>query len=169
MAHDFGKRQQCKKSILRNANGKPLSVVFTFRNGGVEELGLHEISQDMLVECAAHGIKQKAGDEGARESVTTAEEFQMAVRRMFERLIAGTAFERQASGGFTETDLAKALAEFKGIEVATATEFLKTLTAGQKAKLKVYDPIKTIIDRLMAERASASDEDEEDILAKLEV
>lgn len=167
MANDFGKRQQCKKAVIRDSNGKPIALVLAFRHGESERLDFVDVAADQMLELAVHGAKQKAGDEGARETVTTSHEFQAAVRAMFDRIISGTAFERQAGGGFAESDLAKAVAEFKSISIELATEFLKPLSATNKAKLKVHPPIKTVLDRLMLERAGDGG-DAEELLVGLE-
>ena len=167
MANDFGTRQQCKKQVLRDSNGKPTGVRLLFRDGSQEQWNVADTSPDMLLELAIHGGKQKFGDEGAKEKVTTPEEFRAAVATMINRVYAGTAFERQGGTGFVESDLAQAVAAVKGVPVEAATKFIKTLTNGQKAKIKVFGPVKIILDNLAAKRAEGVEDDGEDILEGL--
>jgi hypothetical protein len=149
----FGVRQMCKKQIVRDSNGKPVAVHFLFRNKNILECPLDQLVADMVIELAAHGIKQKVGDEGAKEKVTTPDEFEAQARLMWQRCLDGTAFTRMASGIETGGDLAVALAKWRGKTLAEAQEFVKGLTQGERNKLKVHDEIKPILDRIAAERA----------------
>lgn len=159
MAETFGKRQQCKKAIRRSASGYPEAVVFTFRNGDVVELDMGNISSTMQAELAAHGAKQKIGDEGAKEQVTNAEEFAAAARKMVARIIDDTAFERQSGGFGGETDLARAVAEFHQKPLDVVIPWLKEQSSAQKAKMRVHEGIKKILDRMLEERAGDEEVD----------
>lgn len=148
----FGVRQLCKKSIVRDEHGVPVAVNFLFRNGNLLECRLDDLMPNMRIEGLAHGIKQKVGDEGAKEKVTTPDEFEAQARAMWQRFLDGTAFTR--TGGIdTGGDLAAALAEWKGKPLAEAQAFVKGLTQGERNKLKVHDAIKPILDRMARDKA----------------
>lgn len=164
MSESFGTRQKCKKRVVRDADGSPVSVNFLFRNGSLLECKLEDLMPNMRIEVLAHGIKQKVGDEGAKEKVTTADEFEAQARLMWTRLVDGTAFTRLAGAIETGGDLAVALAEFKSKPLAEAQEFVKGLSQAERNKLKVHPQVKAILDRIMAERAGNTD-DMEDKLA----
>lgn len=162
----FGARQQCVKEVLRRADTQePIAVRFNLRNGVVHSCDVDQLDQKVIAELVAHGIKQKVGDEGAKEKVTSPSDFADQIAAMIQRLYDGTAFTRTAgTRQDPDLDLARALSEWKGDKTeAEALEFLKDKSKAQKQALRLVPEVKAILDRLEKERAQ--DVDGEELLA----
>lgn len=145
----FGARQQCVKTIIRDADGYATHVRYDFRNGKTLALELAKLDVKVQNELCAHGAKQKVGDEGARETVVTADDFYRAASNMVDRLLRGE-WRGEVD---RDSDLAKAIAELKGQTVAEITTWLKTQSSAARAALRVHPPVKAILDRMAADRA----------------
>lgn len=155
----FGERQQCVKEVLRDADGAPLGVRFSFRNGDTTVLEVKDLPAATVAELVVHGIKQKVGDEGSKEKVTSAQEFADQAYAMAQRLLAGTAFTRLGGERANpDLDLAQALSLWKGDRtVDEALKFLKDKSKAQKQALSQVAGIKAILDRIAQERAADID------------
>lgn len=119
-------------------------VRFYFRNGVSLVVGRDDVSDDTWDRLALHGLSQKCGDEGAKETVLTADQFETAVAAMIQRLKAGTAFTREAGERIPDRDLFDAMVACGYIDEADESQVAeyRNLTTSERAALKQLDDIK---------------------------
>lgn len=148
-------------------------------NGGFEPLEFHvgpvydELVKLHPVAARAmmHGYKQKISDAGAmaRDTETGLADNAARVekmRRMAETLASGQWELERTGGGAGPGVLARAISEAMGKDIVVVREWLKKMSAADKAALRMDPRILPIVQRMEAE--SASGVDTEDLLAGLE-
>ena len=156
------------------------TLILEFRHG--ETLRVHPESLNPEIQRAAllHGLKQKLVDAAAISRDTTtgraatiATKFD-AVREIFDR-ITGAGGEtpswnkpRAGGAGGQGGLLARAIALYKGVEVAAAKAYLDRLTDAQKQALRVDPRIATIINELRMESAKPAGIDTDALLGGLD-
>ena len=146
---DFaGKRKLLKESSV-SAEGK-VQVRLDFRNG---ETRLFTLPDDLLAKFAAHGAEQKLGDETA--GLSDVEDCVLAVDELIDRLYNGEwGVKREASGMAGTSVLVRALVEHTGKTVEQIKQFLKGKSQAEKVALRNNPKIKSIVERIEAEKAS---------------
>lgn len=156
------------------------TLILEFRHG--ETLRIHPESLAPEIQRAAllHGLKQKLVDAAAISRDTTtgraatiATKFD-AVKEIFDR-ITGAGGEapswnkpRAGGAGGQGGLLARAIARYKGVEVAAAKAYLDRLTDAQKQALRVDPRIAAIINELRMESAKPAGIDTDALLGGLD-
>ena len=156
------------------------TLILEFRHG--ETLRIHPESLNPEIQRAAllHGLKQKLVDAAAISRDTTTGRAATivtkfnAVREIFDR-ITGAGGEtpswnkpRAGGAGGQGGLLARAIARYKGVEVAAAKAYLDRLTDAQKQALRVDPRIATIINELRMESAKPAGIDTDALLGGLD-
>ena len=153
------------------------SLLLEFRHG--ETLKLHPESLTPEIQRAAmlHGLKQKLVDAAAisRDTATgraaTISTKYDAVKEIFDRITGeNPSWNRPRAGGAGGQGglLARAIARYKGVEVAAAKAYLDRLTDAQKQALRVDPRIATIINELRMESAKPAGIDTDALLGGLD-
>jgi hypothetical protein len=136
------------------------TLTVTFADGSSRTLDVGNLPSEMILRLALHGAEQKGRDSyaGAKEAIaegkaTDATEYaKEQAGRVLDNLEAGVWAERATGNG---GDLARAVAEVTGKEVAEIAEVLRGKTDEEKAKLKANPKVAAAIKRFEAERAAA--------------
>lgn len=134
-------------------------VTFAFGDGEALTLDTNELSQEIILELAIHGIKQKGGDSfaGAAGDYKFAKE---ACKRVLDALRAGEFNAGRAAGTGSGTakngELAEALAAIQGIELADATQMIDALDEEVRKQVRAHPQIKAKIAEQRAAKAAAS-------------
>lgn len=139
------------------------SVEFTFADGTVLAVSLGELSADIQLHLALHGIGQKVGDaySGAKGDVAVAKASAQAV---IDQLKSG---EWRAARGEGEAkprvgELAEAIARIKGVAVEEVAKSLAGASDEQRKALRANDRVKAIIQVIRAEKAQKKLENMDD-------
>lgn len=164
------------KKDIEATVGDDGTLILEFRHG--ETLRVHPETLTPEIQRAAmlHGLKQKLVDAAAisrdtatGRAATIATKFD-AVKEIFDR-ITGAGGEtpswnkpRVGGAGGQGGLLARAIARYKGVEVAAAKSYLERLTDAQKQALRVAPQIATIINELRAESAKPAGIDADALL-----
>lgn len=130
-------------------------VTFTFGNGEVRSLDLSTLSEEMQQNLMVHGALQKGGDSYA--SAAGDYGFALAnLEKVFENLqneawntSRGTGEGKQKLG-----ELATALAELQGQDVASVAAALEAASDEQKKVLRAHPAIKAKIAAMRAAKAA---------------
>jgi hypothetical protein len=122
-------------------------------------LALSELSQEMIVELAIHGLSQKVGDSYA-SSETVAEAIESA-KDVWANLKAG---RFNSAGGGLGGLLVEAIARLKKITIAEAAERLGGATEEQVEVIKKNSAVKNMMTVIRGERAVAKASDVDDDL-----
>ena len=156
------------------------ALILEFRHG--ETLRLHPESLAPEIQRAAllHGLKQKLVDAAAisrdtatGRAATIVTKFD-AVKEIFDRITGASgeapSWNRPRAGGAGGQGglLARAIARYKGVEVAAAKAYLDRLTDAQKQALRVDPRIATIINELRMESAKPAGIDTDALLGGLD-
>ena len=168
------------KKDIEASVGDDGALVLEFRHG--ETLKLHPEALNPEIQRAAmlHGLKQKLVDAAAisrdtatGRAATIVTKFD-AVKEIFDR-ITGAGGEtpswnklRAGGAGGQGGLLARAIARYKGVEVAAAKAYLDRLTDAQKQALRVDPRIATIINELRMESAKPAGIDTDALLGGLD-
>lgn len=142
-----------KKSVV--ADERKVSVVFS--NGKAVEVGLADLSPEMVERLALHGLSQKLGDSysGSGGDVMLAQGLCEATK---DALLKGDWSQRgEGDGGM----LADALAELTGQDLTTVRAKVAELSKEQKEGLKKRKDVKAVMARIKAERLAKQVGDEE--------
>lgn len=148
-------------------------ITLAFANGESIQFDTAELSNEVLAQAMAHGLKQKLADAAAisrdpsNGRAASIEIKHAAVKEVFNRLLAGEWNKRREGGGNTGGLLFRALCEmYEGRKTPEQIkEYLATLSDKEKAALRKNPRVAEVIDRLrMAEGEDSSD----DLLAGLE-
>ena len=168
------------KKDIEATVGDDGTLILEFRHG--ETLRLHPESLNPEIQRAAllHGLKQKLVDAAAISRDTTTGRAATivtkfdAVKEIFDR-ITGAGGEtpswnkpRAGGAGGQGGLLARAIARYKGVEVAAAKAYLDRLTDAQKQALRVDPRIATIINELRMESAKPAGIDTDALLGGLD-
>ena len=161
---DFvGKRKLLKETIIDGSN---VSIRLDFRNG---ETRLFDISNSPhFLRFAGHGAEQKYGDETA--GTDDVDDMTLDVDALHERLQSGDWTTKREGGGMGGTSvLMKALMELSGKTVEQVKAFLTGKSQAEKMALRSSSQLKSIVDRLEAEKMSkAAKVDTAALLAELQ-
>ena len=156
------------------------ALILEFRHG--ETLQLHPETLNPEIQRAAmlHGLKQKLVDAAAISRDTTTgraativTKFE-AVKEIFDRITGAgggvPSWNKSRAGGVGGQGglLARAIARYKGVEVAAAKAYLDRLTDAQKQALRVDPRIATIINELRLESAKPAGIDTDALLGGLD-
>ena len=168
------------KKDIEASVGDDGTLILEFRHG--ETLRVHPETLNPEIQRAAmlHGLKQKLVDAAAisrdtatGRAATIVTKFD-AVKEIFDR-ITGAGGEtpswnklRAGGAGGQGGLLARAIARYKGVEVAAAKAYLDRLTDAQKQALRVDPRIATIINELRMESAKPAGIDTDALLGGLD-
>ena len=162
-----------QKKDIETTVGDDGTLILEFRHG--EVLRVHPETLDLGIQRAAllHGLKQKLVDAAAisrdtatGRAATIVTKFD-AVKEVFDRITGeNPSWNRPRAGGAGGQGglLARAIARYKGVEVAAAKAYLDRLTDAQKQALRVDPRIATIINELRLESAKPAGIDTEALL-----
>ena len=168
------------KKDIEATVGDDGTLILEFRHG--ETLRVHPETLNPEIQRAAllHGLKQKLVDAAAISRDTTTGRAATivtkydAVKEIFDR-ITGAGGEtpswnkpRAGGAGGQGGLLARAIARYKGVEVAAAKAYLDRLTDAQKQALRVDPRIATIINELRMESAKPAGIDTDALLGGLD-
>lgn len=156
---EFNQKQKVVKTLLKD------SVRFDFNNGESREVAAAVGGPEIQTRFTLHGISQKFGDEGAGAEST--DDFLYDFDSLYDRIAKGEWSEKREGGVGGISVLAKALVEVTGKEPEAIREFLKALSPAEKIALRASSPIKEVVTRLEAEKASKSNVDVSALMAKL--
>lgn len=175
---NFTGKAQLNKEVVEEGDA-PVGVRFDFRNGESRYFDLY--TTKLLAQLAAHGAKQKIGDETA--GISDVDDMVVAIDAMLERLAKGDWSKARAAGdGFSGASVViRAVAEATGKSVADVKAFLDGKLAAAEAKGEkltrkdLYDSFRKpgtktgeIIARLENEKkAKAAKFDGDDLAAEL--
>ena len=168
------------KKDIEATVGDDGTLILEFRHG--ETLRLHPETLNPEIQRAAllHGLKQKLVDAAAisRDTATgraaTIVTKYEAVKEIFDRITGAggeaPAWNKPRAGGAGGQGglLARAIARYKGVEVAAAKAYLERLTDAQKQALRVDPRIATIINELRMESAKPAGIDTDALLGGLD-
>lgn len=156
------------------------TLILEFRHGEVLRLRPESLNPEIQRAAMLHGLKQKLVDAAAisRDTATgraaTIVTKYDAVKEIFDR-ITGAGGEapswnkpRAGGAGGQGGLLARAIARYKGVEVAAAKAYLDRLTDAQKQALRVDPRIATIINELRMESAKPAGIDTDALLGGLD-
>ena len=156
------------------------TLILEFRHG--ETLRVHPETLNPEIQRAAllHGLKQKLVDAAAisrdtatGRAATIATKYE-AVKEIFVRITGfggeAPSWNKPRAGGAGGQGglLARAIARYKGVEVAAAKAYLDRLTDAQKQALRVDPRIATIINELRMESAKPAGIDTDALLGGLD-
>lgn len=163
----MARNQRMKKEV--NAEGQ--LVLFTFPSGESFEGKLADLSDEMKIRLALHGLSQKCGDAGALGKDASDSDIESAVRDQFDRLANGEWATRKA-GEPKVTLVVKALARIKGIEENDAREKYAALDDDNKKLIRANPQVKKVMAEIRleieTEKADKAGEGEGDNVAALE-
>ena len=156
------------------------TLILEFRHGETLRVHPETLAPEIQRVALLHGLKQKLVDAAAisrdtktGRAATIVTKFD-AVREIFDR-ITGAGGEtpswnkpRAGGAGGQGGLLARAIARYKGVEVAAAKAYLDRLTDAQKQALRVDPRIATIINELRMESAKPAGIDTDALLGGLD-
>ncbi len=147
-----GKRKMLKADVgpgLEVEDSK-VGTRLDFRNG---ETRTYYVVDSLKDRFAAHGAKQKYGDETA--GLEDIDDMIGAVDALDAQLQTGKWREEREGGSFAGTSvLLKALVEFSGKDAEQVKAFLKDKTQAEKLALRNSPQLKPIVEKLEAEKLS---------------
>lgn len=164
------------KTTLYQFTMQDETATFTFPGHAARTISLGTLSGDMQISLMVHGLKQKVADGAAMsrnpETGRPASDSDKIDRMnaIIDRLIAGQ-WRATGEGGATATGgyLLRALCElYPTRSVEQLREFVAGKSETEKIKLRASSKIAPIIERLKAEKARPSVEDEADLFAGLD-
>jgi hypothetical protein len=152
---DFvGKRRVIAEHVF-GLDGDLQATSFAFRSGAVRTFGT--LASNLVGKAVALALRKRVSDVTMNADNDT--EALEAVDELLARLAAGQWAERNGTGTGQGSVLARAMVEYSNgtrtLEQAKA--YLKTLSQGQKYKLRESAGLKDIIARLEAEEAGEDD------------
>lgn len=169
-----------QKKDIEASVGNDGTLVLEFRHGEVLRLHPELLAPEIQRAALLHGLKQKLVDAAAisrdtatGRAATIITKFD-AVKEVFDRITgAGGAWPswnkpRAGGAGGQGGLLARAIARYKGVEVAAAKAYLDRLTDAQKQALRVDHRIATIINELRLESAKPAGIDTDALLGGLD-
>lgn len=168
------------KKDIEATVGDDGALILEFRHGETLRLHPETLSPEIQRAALLHGLKQKLVDAAAISRDTTTGRAATivtkydAVKEIFDR-ITGAGGEapswnkpRAGGAGGQGGLLARAIARYKGVEVAAAKAYLDRLTDAQKQALRVDPRIATIINELRMESAKPAGIDTDALLGGLD-
>lgn len=130
--------------------GSAVEFTFSDKNGTKLVCNTAELSKEMLLELALHGIAQKVGD-----SYASAESVQDALdnaKRVWDNLKAGN-FNSRSSG--VGSILVEAIARIKKIAADEAQKLLEAMDEEKLEVLRKKEAVKAMVTIIRGERAAA--------------
>ena len=118
-----------------------------------------QLSEEMKTQLILHGIKQKVGDaySGVKGDVEEAVKLAQAA---WDNLLAGRfSAARESSGTAGATELAKALAEVTGKDLALVISRLEEMTKEERKELRENKRIALVLARYKRERAEKAEKE----------
>lgn len=168
------------KKDIEATVGDDGALILEFRHGETLRLHPETLSPEIQRAALLHGLKQKLVDAAAISRDTTTGRAATivtkydAVKEIFDR-ITGAGGEapswnkpRAGGAGGQGGLLARAIARYKGVEVAAAKAYLDRLTDAQKQALRVDPRIAAIINELRMESAKPAGIDTDALLGGLD-
>jgi hypothetical protein len=130
-------------------------VTFKFADATETVLSLAELPEGIVRKLALHGLSQKAGDSyaGVKGDVNQAK---TNVQEVFDNLKNGVWGSSGGGGGPRLMDLAEAIAEIKGKQLAEVLEAVKGVSDEQRKAWRAHPAIKTKIAEIALRKAQAS-------------
>ena len=165
---DFvGKRRVLKEGIIDRGAGT-VALRMDYRNGATR---LYPVRPEMILDFAAHGVKQKYGDELAGEEGDLEDQV-LVTDRLHEQLFDKGEWKTERVGDSMAgtSVLLKALLEFSGGKrtVEQLKSFLKGKSQKEKLALRAHKDIKPIVDRMEAQKLAGGESvDTDSMLAAL--
>lgn len=129
-------------------NWNDAGVRFTFANGTVHELKLSELSQEILVNNALHGISQRGGDACASKDLTI-EQSAEATQRVLDNLRAGILTAPRGGDGLFPQAVARVL----GLDLEQVQAVLADLDEDSQGAIRKDPRVKAALLAIRAERA----------------
>ena len=127
-------------------------LTIQFTSGDQIVADINALSPEIIHQLALHGLSQKLGDSYSGEQ--DIEVAKAKANTVLERLVAGDwKAARAASAAGKITDLAKALAEVTGQEIAACVEKLSDLAKADRGKFRKHPKIAAKLAQYQAERA----------------
>lgn len=172
MANDTTQKKDIEASIADDG-----TLVLAFRHGEVLRVHPETLNPEIQRAALLHGLKQKLVDAAAisRDTATgraaTIQTKFEAVKEIFDRITGeNPSWNKPRAGGAGGAGglLARAIARYKGVEVAAAKAYLDRLTDAQKQALRVDPRIATIINELRLESAKPAGIDTDALLGGLD-
>jgi hypothetical protein len=143
-----------KKFLAKRTDEQEKKVTCNLGNGLTVELGLRELSQEMIERLALHGIAQKLGD--ATSSFSKTEDYHAAfgaMQTVADNLIAGVWASR---GGAGVADLVTALAELQDLDVDDAQAAVDAMDEEQMKAVRSHPQVKLKIAEIQKRRLEAA-------------
>lgn len=163
---EFAGNRQADKDATFDAETGNVFLRIDFRNGKTVKLSSEDLSREVLLRAAAHGLSQKVGDSYA--SSKDVDDMHLSAEEMVKRLLAGEwAAVREGGDSMSGASvIIKALVEFTGKSIDDIKAFLegklkaaeaegKKLTRQQLyASFRSNPKILAIIQRIEQEKAA---------------
>lgn len=154
--------------ILYDAEGVVTGVEYTFASGNVSTIALADLSREMLLQAAAHGLKQKVADAAAigRDIDTglsaTAADKEDAATEVIERITSDATWNKvreagEGTGG-SNSLLLQALCTITGKPKEAIAELLAAKTKEEKALLRLSPKVAAAILKVQQARKPVSDD-----------
>ena len=128
-------------------------VTVKFMDDSVLDVKLADLSEEMIVHLALHGLSQKLGDaySGEKDLVVAFGKAKAVAKRLIENNWKAV---REGGGGGRITDLAKALAAVTGRDLAEVVERIELMDKDEKKNLRAHAQIKVKLAEITAARAA---------------
>ena len=153
------RKAHCKKSIIVDGNGKASGALFAFTNGRELRCPLTDLDSDVITWLASHGIRQKVGDD--YNTADSAEEAYTIASATWNRLVNGQVrAEREGFGGINLDDLARAIAELKGVSIERARQAVEAADESKRKETAAATRIKALMSKYRTERLEKAAEGE---------
>lgn len=139
------------KILPEGIGGKAKTVQFVLGNGLRAELCLDEVSAEMMLQLAVHGLSQKGGD--STSGFSKARDFAgayAALTTVLDNLRNGV-WASRAGGG--TSDLVTAIARILGCSQEEAQSKVEKASEEQLAQIKRHPQINKVVKELQAARA----------------
>jgi hypothetical protein len=147
-------RKQIARKVLDLANE---AVVIRFTDGREVSLNLSDINQELRTYAALHGLNQKLGDsyagaESIDEAFSNASDVAQSLREG----------EWNRKGGYGGGDLAQAISNLTGKDLAEVIEVLGKMNDEARKAIRKRKDVAAEIAKIQAERKAAAAESSED-------
>lgn len=146
------------RKIEKTIDAEQGTVTVGFASGSTTTISMRDLPKNIVAQLALHGLSQKVTDAGAGK---TPEETEEHVMKVVESLKAGnwTVRGEGGSGGTSRvTQLVRAVARLKGIDLAEAKAKVSALTDEEKKSLQAAPAVQAAILEIKAEDLAAKKE-----------
>jgi len=131
------------------------TIEFTFQDGSTITADIGSLLDEIKLQLMMHGASQKLGDSYASAKGVVADGV-ASLKRTIETLAAGS-WTAGRSDGETKprtTELAAALAEIKGIDIATAQAAVENADEDKRKAWRAHPKVKAVIASIRARKAA---------------